>query len=145
MVGGRASSRNLASPSSGRQRRPSSSWLETDLDSMHTEDVGLSPLRAPLYVNTDDLSPTSKEPLTPDDLSPPPPPAPEDPTMYNADHFYQPQDISEADDRVKRFYGEDYYIQHSLKCFLFFFIWSSIQYFSVDAMFIYMPNERDLC
>jgi len=131
---GRSSSRmrsapspNLSSslPSTPRQRRPSSSWLETDLDSMHTLDVGIklddspspiSPLRdlrdprAPLYVNTEvlDYSPDGKEDLTPDDLSPPPPPAPEDPSLYNgsATQYYEPQDISEADDRMKRFYGK---------------------------------------
>ncbi|XP_059482898.1 uncharacterized protein LOC132201047 isoform X3 [Neocloeon triangulifer] len=105
-------------PSTPRLRRPSSSWLETDLDSMHTEDLGintdspLSPLtdpRAPLYVNTEimDYSPNGKDPITPDDLSPPPPPAPEDPSLYNgsATTYYEPQDISEADDRMKRFYG----------------------------------------
>jgi hypothetical protein len=90
---------------------------------MHTEDVGvrvedspspLSPLgrdyRAPLYVNTEalDYSPDGKESLTPDDLSPPPPPAPDDPSLYNgsATQYFEPQDISEADDRMKRFYGK---------------------------------------
>ncbi|XP_065347061.1 uncharacterized protein kmr isoform X3 [Cloeon dipterum] len=96
-------------PSTPRTRRPSSTWLETDLDSMHSIDRAVASPMSPLYVNTEilDYSMNGKEPLTPDDLSPPPPPAPEDPSLYNgsATTYYEPQDISEADDRMKRFYG----------------------------------------
>lgn len=63
-----SSRRRHSSASSNKHRRPSSSWLETDLDSLQTQDVGLNDSaaspprppppqdpRAPLYVNTDAL------------------------------------------------------------------------------------------
>ncbi|XP_075235264.1 uncharacterized protein LOC142332611 isoform X2 [Lycorma delicatula] len=98
------------------KKRAASSWLETDLDSQVTRDLGLespptttpcgrhsaSPI--PLYVNTEDsksvsptnISSTNSETPSREDVPPPPPPQPQ---------YCRPININEADDRVKRFYG----------------------------------------
>ncbi|XP_054264759.1 uncharacterized protein LOC128987765 isoform X5 [Macrosteles quadrilineatus] len=108
----------------GHKKTIHSSWLETDLDTQVTRDVGRdSPLRSPapppppppaqhspLYVNTDisksldtcstyegNVSQDEQQELT---SAPPPAPAPSVPAQYT-----RPMDISEADDRIKRFYG----------------------------------------
>ncbi|XP_039294554.1 uncharacterized protein LOC111059440 isoform X2 [Nilaparvata lugens] len=103
----------------GKKRPLHTSWLETDLDSQVTRDLGMDardlgldsptptsptppPPPPPLYVNTDNdssaaVSPTNissnnSELASRDDMS-------------HQMQYCRPMDISEADDRIKRFYG----------------------------------------
>ncbi|XP_046665170.1 uncharacterized protein LOC124357421 isoform X2 [Homalodisca vitripennis] len=109
----------------GSKKTLTSSWLETDLDTQVTQDLGrdspLAPQASPLYVNTDvsksldvcstyegsvsqdDQQELTSAPPTPQQAPPPPPPPAQSPAHYTRP--MAPMDISEADDRIKRFYG----------------------------------------